>query len=49
MNIVERVLFVAGGIMMVTTSLTFNGAGAAVLAGVIFIQRKKKNTVSATA
>lgn len=49
MNIVERVLFVAGGIMMVTTSLTFNGIGAAVLAGVIFIQRKKKDTVSATA
>lgn len=49
MNIAERLMFVAGGIMMVTTSLTFNAIGAAVLVAGIFIQRKKKDTVSATA
>lgn len=45
MNPVERLAFVAGGIMMVTTSLMFNAIGAAVLAGVILMQVKKSKSM----
>lgn len=48
MTLIERLMFVTGGIMMVTTSITFNGLGVIVLLAGIFIQQKKKDTVSAT-
>ena len=41
MNILERVLFIGGGIMMVTTSLIVNLIAAVILGGVMFIQFKK--------
>jgi len=43
MTLVERLIFVAGGIMMVTTSLMFNGIGAILLVAGVLIQRKKKS------
>lgn len=42
MNAVERVLFVVGGVMMVTTHLTFNLIAAVALLGVGILQFRKK-------
>lgn len=42
MNTLERILFVGGGIMMVTTSLVVNVIAAVVLGGVMFLQLKKR-------
>lgn len=45
MNPVERVAFIAGGVMLVTTSLLFNAIGTVVLAGAIFMQVRKSRKV----
>lgn len=42
MNPVERIFFLVGGVMMVTTSPIFNAIGAALLGITIFTQIKKK-------
>lgn len=49
MSLADRILFIAGGIMMVTTSLMFNGIGAVLLVVGVLIQRKKKSTATVTA
>lgn len=45
MNIIERVIFVVGGIAMVTTSLPANAVGAVLLISGIMIQKKKKSGI----
>lgn len=45
MNPLERIAFVAGGVLMVTTHLTYNIIGAAVLGAIILWQYKKSRTV----
>jgi TRAP transporter 4TM/12TM fusion protein len=42
MTITEQVMFFAGGLMLITTNILFNGIGAAILIGAIMMQRKKK-------
>lgn len=42
MNPIERIFFVVGGVMLVTTSPVFNAIGAALLGIAIFTQFKKK-------
>lgn len=49
MNPVERIVFAAGGIALVTTSLMANAVGAALLVGVILIQKKKKSSATVAA
>lgn len=45
MNPIERLIFIGGGILMVTTSLALNGVAAVLLGAVAFWQfRKKKNS-----
>ncbi|MBE0450819.1 MAG: TRAP transporter permease [Clostridia bacterium] len=45
MNPLERLFFVVGGVMLVTTSLIFNAIGSVLLGVVIFNQFKKKKAV----
>ena len=46
MNPVERVAFMAGGVMLVTTSLLFNGIGTVILAATILFQIKKSRSLA---
>jgi TRAP-type uncharacterized transport system fused permease subunit len=45
MNPIERIFFLVGGVMLVTTSLLFNAIGSVLLGLVIFNQFKKKKVV----
>ncbi|MBN2897381.1 MAG: TRAP transporter permease [Clostridia bacterium] len=49
MNAVERLIFVTGGIMLVTTHLMFNVIGAALLVVGFIVQRKKKGSETVAA
>ena len=45
MSIIERLIFLVGGIMLITTHMTVNIVGAALLVGGFLLQRKKSRKV----
>lgn len=45
MSIIERLVFLTGGILLITTHLTSNIVGIALLVGVYIIQRSKDNKI----
>ncbi|MBN2286636.1 MAG: TRAP transporter permease [Tissierellales bacterium] len=50
MSYIEQILFLVGGVMLITTSLVFNGIGSVMLIGGFLLQRKNKdNNVQAVA
>jgi hypothetical protein len=41
MSVIERIIFLVGGVLLVTTDLKFNAIGAVAIAAVFFMQRAK--------